>query len=79
MLQAVAGTVMVQVRPPGLAVTVYEAAAPPDPAATVMVAWASPATAVGAGGAPGARRNVPLVITRLPVPEFETATKIPFA
>ena len=43
-----------QVRPPGEAVTTYDAGAPPEPAATVTVACASPATAVGAGGVPGA-------------------------
>jgi len=50
----VAGLVTVQVRPPGVEVTVYEAGAPPVPAATVTVAEPSPATAVGAGGVPGA-------------------------
>ena len=50
----VAGLVTVQLRLLGVEVTVYEAGAPPVPAATVTVAEPSPATAVGAGGAPGA-------------------------
>jgi hypothetical protein len=50
----VAGLVTVQVKLPGVDVTVYEAGAPPVPAATDTVADPSPATAVGAGGVPGA-------------------------
>ena len=50
----VAGLVTVQVRLPGVEVTVYEAGAPPVPAATVTVAEPSPPTAVGVGGVPGA-------------------------
>jgi len=50
----VAGLVTVHVRLPGNAVTVYEAGAPPVPLLTVTVADPSPATAVGAGGVPGA-------------------------
>jgi hypothetical protein len=49
----VAGLVTVQVKLPGVDVTVYEAGAPPTPAATVTVDEPSPATAVGAGGVPG--------------------------
>jgi len=45
--------VTVHVRFPGLDVTAYEAGVPPEPAATVTTADATPATAVGAGGAPG--------------------------
>jgi hypothetical protein len=47
---------MVQVRPPGLEVTVNEVGAPPDPVpwATVTVACALPATAVGVAGVSGA-------------------------
>ena len=50
----VAGLVTVQLRLPGVEVTVYEAGVPPVPAATVTVADPSPPTAVGAGGVPGA-------------------------
>ena len=53
----VPGAVTVHVAPPGLAVTVYVAGGPPDPGATVTVACLSPASAVGAGGVPGAARN----------------------
>jgi hypothetical protein len=50
----VAGLVTVQVRLPGVEVTVYEAGAPPVPGLTVTVAVVLPPTAVGAGGVPGA-------------------------
>jgi len=41
------------VRDPGVDVTTYEVGVPPVPAATVTTAFATPATAVGAGGVPG--------------------------
>jgi hypothetical protein len=48
------GPVTTQVFGPGNAVTVYDDGVPPLPALTVIVAEPSPATAVGAGGVPGA-------------------------
>ena len=54
----------VQVFPPGDAVTVYADGVPPLPALTVIVAEPSPATAVGAGGVPGAASSA-IVETRL--------------
>ena len=48
----------------GYAVTVYDDGVPPLPALTVIVAEPSPATAVGAGGVPGAASSA-IVETRL--------------
>ena len=53
-MQEPAAPVTTQVFPPGDAVTVYDVGVPPLPALTVIVAEPSPATAVGAGGVPGA-------------------------
>lgn len=77
MVQEPEAPVMVQVSPPGLAVTVCEVAGyvAPAVAVTVMVADALPATAVGAAGATGI--YAPLVITRLLVPLMATATNSP--
>lgn len=72
-MQEVAGTTTVQVLPPGLAVTVYDAGAPPEPGATVTVACPSPATAVGAGGVPG------IAIDGLTAPEGSEASDVPAA
>ena len=58
-IHEVAGTVTVQVAPPGDAVTVYVAGVPPDDGATtVTLAWPRPPTAVGVPGVPGGASGV---------------------
>ena len=51
----VAGTVTVQLPPPGEAVTVYEVGVPPEPGAVIVTVAcpSTPATAVGVPGMPG--------------------------
>ena len=77
MVQVPLAPVTVQVRPPGSAVTVYEAGVLPLPGATVMVASALPAVTVGWAGASGAERKVPDVITPVVLPVTDTLTNRP--